>query len=338
MMSPRHGSLLLCLLALLDAPLALLDAPLALLSVPAVAQDYPAKPVRLIVPFAAGGPADLLARAIAPPMSAALRQSVVIDNRVGAGGVIGVDAVAKAAPDGYTIGLTGPGAMTIVPFLTTVPYDAVRDLAPITLVGRIGGVIVASPKSGFKSIADLVSHAKANPGQVNFASAGAGTSIHLAGELLALETGIKLVHVPYRGAAPAVTDLLAGHVQLMLPDASAVLEHIRAGRLTALAVTGAARSPFLPELPTMVELGYPRVQSESWYGLIAPVATPPAIRTRLHEVTTAALQSADIAGQIERQGSIATPSTPAEFARLIVDEQAKWKQVVQTAGIKIESQ
>ena len=330
-MSPRHGSLLLCLLALLAAPPALLSAP-------AAAQDYPAKPVRLIVPFAAGGPADLLARAIAPPISAALRQSIVIENRVGAGGALGVDAVAKAAPDGYTIGITGPGAMTIAPFLMTVPYDAVRDLSPITLVGRIGGVIVASPKTGFKSIADLVSHAKANPGQINFASAGAGTSIHLAGELLALETGIKLVHVPYKGAAPAVTDLLAGHVQIMLPDASAVLEHIRAGRLTALAVTGAARSPFLPELPTMVELGYPRVQSESWYGLIAPVATPPAIRARLHEVTTAALRSPDTAGQIERQGSVATPTTSAEFAKLIVDEQAKWKQVVQTAGIRIESQ
>jgi tripartite-type tricarboxylate transporter receptor subunit TctC len=323
-MSPRHGSLLLCLLALLSAP--------------AAAQDYPAKPVRLIVPFAAGGRADLLARAIAPPMSASLRQSIVIENRVGAGGALGVDAVAKAAPDGYTIGITGPGAMTIAPFLMTVPYDAVRDLAPITLVGRIGGVIVASPKTGFKSIADLVSHAKANPGQINFASAGAGTSIHLAGELLALETGTKLVHVPYKGAAPAVTDLLAGHVQVMLPDASAVLEHIRAGRLTALAVTGAVRSPFLPELPTMVELGYPRVQSESWYGLIAPVATPPAIRARLHEVATAALRSPDTASQIERQGSVATPTSSAEFARLVVDEQAKWKQVVQTAGIRIESQ
>jgi tripartite-type tricarboxylate transporter receptor subunit TctC len=324
MMISRRGSLLLCLLALVSCP--------------AAAQDYPAKPVRMIVPFAAGGPADLLARAIAPAMSGALKQSVVIENRVGAGGVIGVDAVVKAAPDGYTLGLTGPGAMTIAPFLMTVPYDAVRDLTPISLVGRIGGVIVAGPKTGFKSIADLIAYAKANPGQVNFASAGAGTSIHLAGELFALETGTKLVHVPYRGAAPAVTDLLAGHIQIMLPDASAVLEHIRAGRLTALAVTGATRSPFLPDLPTMVELGYPRVQSESWYGLIAPIATPPAIVARINEVAVAALKSADVANQIEKQGSLAAPSAPAAFAKLIADEQTKWRQVIQTAGIKIENQ
>jgi tripartite-type tricarboxylate transporter receptor subunit TctC len=306
------------------------------LAAPAGAQDYPSRSIRLIVPFPAGGPADALARIVAPPLAAALKQSVVVENRTGAGGVAGVDAVAKAAADGYTIGITGPGAMTAAPYLMSVPYDPLRDLAPITVVGRIGGVVVAHPGTGFKSVADLVAYAKANPGKVNFASAGAGTSIHLAGELLALEAGIKLVHVPYRGAAPAVTDLLAGHVQIMLPDATPVLPHIRAGRLTVLAATGPDRSPFLPDLPTMVELGYPRVQSESWYGLIAPASTPPAIVKQLHDAATAALNSPDIVAQIERQGSIAAPTSPEAFRKLIADEQVKWKGVIQATGLRIE--
>jgi tripartite-type tricarboxylate transporter receptor subunit TctC len=211
-----------------------------------------------------------------------------------------------------------------------------RDLAPITLVGRVGGVIVAHPKTGFKTVADLVAYAKANPGQVNFASAGAGTSIHLAGELFALETGIKLVHVPYRGAAPAVTDLLAGHVQLMLPDATAVLEHVRAGRLIALAATGPVRSAAFPELPTMVELGYPRMQSETWYGLIAPANTPAPAVARLNDAATAVLKSPEVAQQIEKQGAAVSPTTPEGFRKLIADEQTKWKQVIQTNGLRIE--
>jgi tripartite-type tricarboxylate transporter receptor subunit TctC len=310
----------------------------ALLTSPAAAQDYPSKPVRMIVPFAAGGPADVLARIVATPLSSGLQQSVVIENRGGAGGVTGVDAVAKAAPDGYTIGLTGTGAVAAAPFMMSVPYDVLRDLAPITLVGRIGGVIVAHPKTGFKSIADLVAYAKANPGKVNFASAGAGTSIHLAGELFALETGVKLVHVPYRGAAPAVTDLLAGHVQMMLPDATAVLEHVRAGRLVALAATGPVRSASFPDLPTMVELGYPRMQSETWYGLIAPAATPAPIVARLNAAATAVLKSPEVAQQIEKQGAAVSPTTPDGFRKLIADEQAKWKQVIQANGLRIESQ
>ena len=308
----------------------------ALLTFPAAAQDYPTKPVRVIVPFAAGGPADVLARIVATPLATALKQSVVVENRGGAGGVTGVDAVAKAAPDGYTIGLTGTGAVAAAPFMMSVPYDVLRDLAPITLVGRVGGVIVAHPKTGFKTVADLVAYAKANPGQVNFASAGAGTSIHLAGELFALETGVKLVHVPYRGAAPAVTDLLAGHVQLMLPDATAVLEHVRAGRLIALAATGPVRSAAFPELPTMVELGYPRMQSETWYGLIAPANTPAPVVARLNDAATAVLKSPEVAPQIEKQGAAVSPTTPEGFRKLIADEQTKWKQVIQTNGLRIE--
>ena len=306
------------------------------LTAPASAQDYPSRQIRLVVPFAAGGPADTVTRIVAQPIGTALKQNVIIENKGGAGGVAGVDTVAKATPDGYTIGVTGPGAVTAAPYLMSVPYDALRDLAPITVIGRIGGVIVANPKTGFKSIADLVAHAKANPGKINFASAGAGTSIHLAGELFALEAGIKLVHVPYRGAAPAVTDLLAGHVEIMLPDLTVVLEHIRAGRLTALAVTGPTRSPFLPDLPTMVELGYPRVQSETWYGLIAPAATPPAIVKQIHDAATTVLKSPDVTAQLEKQGAVAAPTTPEAFRQTIADEQARWKQVIQATGLRIE--
>src|SRR5262249_62273436 len=190
-----------------------------------------------------------------------LKQAIVMENKGGAGGVLGVGTVAKAAPDGYTIGLTGPGAVVAAPFMMTMPYDVQRDLAPLTVVARVNGVIVVSPKAGYRTLSDLVAYAKAHPGEVSFASAGSGTSIHLAGELLNLEAGIKLVHVPYRGAAPALTDLLGGHVQLLLPDLSAVLEQVRSGAVTGLAITSPARSPFVPELPTTPELRFPLVLS-----------------------------------------------------------------------------
>ena len=307
-----------------------------LVATPLAAQDYPAKPIRMIVPFAAGGPADMLARAIAPSMSATLKQSVVIENRVGAGGTIGVDAVVKSPPDGYTIGIAGPGALVSIPFMTTVPYNVERDIVPLALIATVSGVIVAGPKSGLKSLADLVNTAKANPGKVHFGSAGSGTTTHLAGELLNMEAGVKLVHVPYRGAAPALTDLLGGHVQALLPDLPAVLEQIRSGAVTALAITSPARSPFVPDLPTTAELGFPRVVSYSFYGLIAPPGTPADIRKRLHDAAVVALASPDVLKQIATLGGTPTPSTGEEYARLIADEQKKWKRVIEVTGAKIE--
>ena len=303
---------------------------------PLAAQEYPSRPIRMVVPFAAGGPADMLARAVAPAMSTALKQSIVIENRTGAGGVVGVDSVAKASPDGYTIGITGPGALTAAPFMTNVPYNVQRDLAPIIRVGRIDGVVVANAGLGLKSLADLIAYAKANPGKVNFASAGSGTSIHLAGELLNLETGIKLIHVPYRGAAPAINDLIGGHVQVMVPDLSGVLPHIRSGAITALAITAEARSPAIPDTPTTAEAGFPRVVSESWYGLIAPAGTPPAVLQKIYDAARAALQSADVLKQIDAQGATATPNTSDEFRALIDNEQVKWKRVVEATGAKME--
>jgi tripartite-type tricarboxylate transporter receptor subunit TctC len=307
-----------------------------LAATPLAAQEYPSRPIRMVVPFAAGGPADMLARAVAPAMSTALKQSIVIENRTGAGGVVGVDAVAKASPDGYTIGITGPGALTAAPFMTNVPYNVQRDLAPIIRVGRIDGVVVANASLGLKSLADLIAYAKANPGKVNFASAGSGTSIHLAGELLNLETGIKLIHVPYRGAAPAINDLIGGHVQVMVPDLSGVLPHIRSGAITALAITAEARSPAIPDTPTTGEAGFPRMVSESWYGLIAPAGTPPGVLKQIYDAARAALQSADVLKQIDAQGATATPDTSDEFRALIDNEQVKWKRVIEATGAKME--
>jgi tripartite-type tricarboxylate transporter receptor subunit TctC len=307
-----------------------------MLATPLAAQEYPSKPIRLIVPFAAGGPADMLARAIAPSMSATLKQSMVIENRGGAGGTIGVDAVVKAPPDGYTIGISGPGALVSIPFMTTVPYNVERDILPLALVATVSGVIVAGPKSGFKSLGDLVNGAKANPGKVHFGSAGSGTTTHLAGELLNMEAGIKLIHVPYRGAAPALTDLLGGHVQALLPDLPAVLEQIRSGAVVPLAISSPARSPFVPDLPTTAEAGFPRVVSSSFYGLIAPAGTPEDIRRRLHEAAVAALASPDVLKQIATLGGVATPGTGEQYAGLIADEQKKWKRVIEVTGAKIE--
>ncbi len=306
------------------------------LAIPAAAQEQSSRSIRLVVPFAPGGPADMLARAIAPSMSATLKQTVVIENKGGAGGAIGVDTVAKAAPDGNTIGLSGPGALVSVPFMTSVPYNVERDLVPIARVATVSGVIAAGPKSGYRSLADIIADAKARPGRVNFGSAGSGTTTHLAGELLNLEAGIKLVHVPYRGAAPAVADLLGGHVQLVLPDLPAVLEQIRAGTVTGIAITSPGRSQFVPDLPTTAELGLPRVVSYSWYGLIAPAGTPVGVRKRIADAAIDALASADVLKQIATLGGTPTPAGSDELAALIAEEQRKWKRVIEATGAKME--
>ena len=302
----------------------------------AAAQDYPSRPIRLIVPFAPGGPADLLARAVAPSMGTSLKQTVVIENRAGAGGATGVAAVTTAEPDGYTIGITGPGAVVAAPYMTKVPYDHTKDFIPITRVAQMHGIVVVAASSPYKTLAELIAAARANPGKLSFASAGSGTLTHLAGELLNIEANVKIVHVPYRGAAPAVADLLGGHVQFMLPDMSGALGGIRGGTIRALAVTSGKRSPFLPDVPTTAEAGFPQVLSDSWYGLIAPAGTPPAIVKALYEAAAGALKGNDVAAQIDKQGGVAAPTTPEEFKALIIEEQQRWKRVVETTGAKME--
>jgi tripartite-type tricarboxylate transporter receptor subunit TctC len=303
----------------------------------AFAQDYPTRPIRLIVPFPAGGPSDLFGRLLGIKLTESLGQQVVVENRSGVGGVTGVDVVARSAPDGYTIGLSSAGALAIMPFMMSkMPFDWEKDLAPLTLVARVPEVLVVNPALKVKTLKDLVDYARANPGKLNFGSSGTGSIAHLAIELLKTEAHIDLVHVPYRGAAPAVTDLLGGQVQLVAFDVPVLLPHIRAGALHALAVTSQTHAPSLPEVPTTAEAGFPSVLSDNWYGLIAPAATPPAILNKIHAAATAALSSDDLKAQYAKQDAAASPTTPAEFAAFVRTEQAKWKPIVAATGAKFD--
>ncbi len=318
---------------------ALLLAPAVLAALPGLAraQAFPAKPLRIIVPFAAGGSADVIARILAQGMSVQLGQPVQVENRGGAGGIIGIDAVAKAAPDGYTLGLGNATGMSAAQFMTDkMPFDSDRDLAHLTMVVRVPEVLVASAKLGFANAAALVAYAKANPGKLNYGSAGASSIIRLACELFKVEAGIDMLHVPYNGIGPAVIDLIAGQVQVTIADVPAVLQQIRAGALKPLAITSSKRVPMLPEVPTMAEVGYPKVLSDNWYGLIAPAATPPEVQRRLHAAAVAALQASDIAQQLIAQGALPAPGSSEEFRTAHRDEKAKWAPIVKANNIRLE--
>ena len=306
-----------------------------LLVATAAAQGYPAKPVRLVIGFPPGGPADIFGRVFAQGLSTDFGQSVIVENRPGAGGVTGVDSVAKAAPDGYTLAMNSFSAVAIAPFsMANMPFDPRRDLALITTVVRVPEVLVASPSLPASSLAELIAYAKANPGKVNFGSAGSGTITHLAGELLKAEAKVDMVHVPYKGAAPAVNDLLGAQVQMGIFDVPVVLPHIRAGKLRALAVTSAKRAASLPEVPTTAEANYPKVNSDNWYGLVAPAATPPDILKRIHAAAMAALQSPAVVEQFAKVSGTAAPSTPEEYSAFLVTEQAKWGAIIRATGFK----
>ena len=309
---------------------------LAALATAAWAQDFPTRAVRMVVPFAPGGPADLLARAVAPAMASGLGQPVVVENRAGVGGVTGVDAVAKATPDGYTIGMSGPGALVAAPYMMKAPYDPARDIAPLARVARVTGVVVVPGNTPYKTLADLVAAARSAPGKLSFGSAGSGTLIHLAGELLNLEAGVNIVHVPYKGGAPATVDLLAGRIQLMFPDLPAVMSQIRAGSIRALAVTSTTRAAALPNVPTTAEAGMPNLLSDSWYGLIAPRGVPAPAFRKLADAALAALKSPEVGAQIVAQGAVVAPSDPQEFSALIADEQRRWRRVIEATGAKME--
>jgi tripartite-type tricarboxylate transporter receptor subunit TctC len=309
----------------------------ALLLAPALAfaQAYPSKPVRIVVPFPAGGPADIFGRGLAQGMSSELGQPVIVENVGGVGGVLGVDRVAKSAPDGYMLALNSASTVAIAPYsLSTMPYDVKKDLALITVVVRVPEVLVVHPSLPVNSMAELVAYAKANPGKVNFGSAGGGSITHLAGELLKAEASVNMVHVAYKGAAPAVTDLVGGQVQMGIFDVPVLLGHIRAGRLKALAVTSASRASTLPEVPTTAQTGYPNVTSDNWYGLVAPAATPPEVQKRIHAAAVAALSSAAIKEQYGKVSGVASPGSPEDYARFLAAEQAKWSKVVNAIGFK----
>jgi tripartite-type tricarboxylate transporter receptor subunit TctC len=309
----------------------------ALLPCLAFAQAFPTKPIRLIVPFPAGGPADIFGRFLAQGMSANLGQSVVIENVSGVGGVLGVERAAKSAPDGYTLGLNSSSSVSIAPFsMANMPFDPFKDLALITMVVRVPEVLAVNPSLPVNSVAELVANAKANPGKINFGSAGAGTITHLAGELLKVEASINLIHVPYKGAAPAVNDMLGGQVQMGIFDVPVLLPHLKAGKLKALAVTSEKRAPSLPDVPTTGETGYPKVLSDNWYGLMAPAATPPPVLKRVHAAAVAALNSAEVAEQYAKVGGVPMPSSPEEYRAYVTEEQAKWGRVVKAIGFKAE--
>ncbi len=308
---------------------------LAVASIPAQAQAYPNKPLRLIIGFPAGGPADIFGRAMAQALSAQLGQPVVVENKGGVGGVLGMDAVAKAAPDGYTLGFNNQGSVAMAPFaLTKMPYNPNKDLALISVVVRVPEAIVVHPSVPVNTFAELIAYAKANPGKLNYGSAGAGGITHLAGELLKAEAGIDIVHVAYKGAAPAVTDLLGGQVQLGFFDIPVVLPHIKSGKLKAVALTTAKRIDALPDVPTTAEVKFPRVISDNWYGLVAPGGTPPDIIKRLNAAALAGLKSPALVEQFAKVSGIPSPTTLEEYASFLAAEQARWGGIIKAIGFK----
>ena len=279
----------------------------------AAAQDFPTKPIRLIVPFPPGGPNDIIARVIGQRMSELAKQPVVIDNRGGQGGVLGTDAVAKAAPDGYTIAISSAGALAISPGMEKVAYDTLKDLAPVTLVATVPEMLVVANNVPAHDMTELIALAKAQPGKLNFASSGPGSLPHLAGELLKLTAKIDLVHVPYRGAAPAVNDLLGQQVQMAFLDLPVLLPQIRAGALRGIAIGSPQRAPTAMEVPTTAEAGMPDLRVENWYGMVAPAGTPPAIIAALNRIATEAMRDPAVKEKLASQGAELIGDTPEHF-------------------------
>lgn len=304
---------------------------------PALAAGYPDKPVRLVVPFPAGGSVDFLGRLMAQKLSESLAQQVIVDNRPGAGGTIGADIVAKAVPDGYTLLLGTVSTHGINPSLyARMPYDAIKDFAPITQISDMPNILLVNPSLGVNSVRELVLLAKAKPGQLAFASGGNGTTQHLSGELFARLAGIEMIHVPYKGGAPAITDLLGGQVQVMFDNIIIPLPHVRAGRLRALAVTSAQRSPVVPELPTMAESGYPGYNITSWTGLFAPAGTPKDVVNRLNHDAVNALKAAAVRRRLAQDGVEVVGSSPSEFGAFMRSEQVRWAKIVKESGARID--
>ena len=314
-----------------------LIATLALLLIaPVKAEDFPARAIRLIVPFPAGGPNDIIARVIGQRMSEITHQPVIIDNRGGQGGVLGTDVLAKSKPDGYTIAISSAGALAISPTMEKVAYDPLNDLQAITLVAKVPEMLVVASDVPARDMKELVALARANPGKLNFASSGPGSLPHLAGELLKLSAGIDIVHVPYRGAAPAVNDLLGRQVQMVFLDLPIILPHIRAGSLRAIAIGAPERAPTAKDVPTTAEVGMGDVQAENWYGMVAPAGTPAAIVQKLNQIARDAMADAQVKEKLASQGATLIGDDPAHFHAFLASETARWAKVIKDAGIPIE--
>ena len=306
-------------------------------TVHAVAIPYPTRPIRVIVPFAPGGPADTLARIVANRLTGALGQPVILDNRAGAGGTIGAKAAAKADPDGYTLLYANTAALVVGPNVYANPgYDPLSQFAPIALVAVSYNILVMNPAFPVNSVQELIAYAKAHPGTINFASPGNGTPPHMVGELFKLRTGIDIVHVPYKGTAADLTDIMAGRIEMTIENPSVLVPLIHQGKLKALAVTGETRNPQIPDVPTMIESGLPDFVSMSFTGLLAPAGVRREIITRLNAEVNAGLRSPDMSATLEKLGVVPRPGSPEDFAAFLAKENRLWVSVAKGAGIRIE--
>jgi tripartite-type tricarboxylate transporter receptor subunit TctC len=314
---------------------ALLLLPLAA-ALPARAQAWPEKPVRMIVPFPPGQAADIFARIVADQLSARWPQRVFVENRAGGAGAIGLEAGARAAPDGYTLTIGTSGTLGINPsVVANLPYDPLKDFAPVSNIFQVPLLLVCHPAQPWRTPAELVAAAKATPGAINYGSAGPGIAQHLTAEMFAHATGIRLQHVPYRGSAPAMTDLIAGTIPLMMDSLAAALPHVRDGRARALAITSARRSPLLPDVPTLAETVAPGFEAAGWSGVIAPAATPRPLVERISADIRAVLADPAVRARIEEQGGIPDPGTPEQFGAFIEAEILKWRRVAEAAGVRL---
>ena len=299
------------------------------------AQPYASKPIKLVVPFPPGGSTDIFARPIAQRLSEALKQQVVVENRGGAGGTIGADAVAKSPPDGYTLLMGHIGTLAVAPSLyPKLPYDPRRDFAPVGMVASVANVLVVNPSVPARSVQELIALAKRDPDKLAYSSGGNGSAAHIAVELFKLRTGTRIVHVPYKGTAPAVTDLIGGQVAMTMTGVPPVLEFIRNGRVRALGVSSLRRIDALPDVPTIAEAGVADFEATQWYGIVAPAGTPAPIVARLNAELRLILESAEMRERLAALGALADPSTPEEFAQRIASERVRWREVVEAARIQ----
>jgi len=299
------------------------------------AQDLPNKPIHMVIAFPAGGPTDFVGRLVADKVKDILGRTVIVENRAGANGALGADYVAKSEPDGTTLFLTTLGAVGVTPHMRSdVPYDSIKDFAPITNVVLNTTLIVVRAESPFKTMKDLVAAAKAKPGEMTFASTGVGSPPHLTLALLQSVAGIKFVHVPYRGAAPALTDLLGGQVQVFAADAPVLMSNIKGGKIRALGAASGQRNPMLPDVPTLAEQGYPNIVVDNWYGLLAPAKTPPAIITKINDAFVKAINDPAVKKKLIDSGAVPVANTPAEFGKFFKNEYDRWGKVVRASGIK----
>ena len=299
--------------------------------------QYPVKPIRLVVPFPAGESVDATARLVSQSWSAALGQQIVIDNRGGAGGTIGSEAVAKSAPDGYTLLWGNVGPLAIGPSLyKNLGYDVARDFSPVSLVAKLPFVLFTSPKLPVNSLVELLAYARAHPGELNFGSTGVGSGLHLIGELFKNEAGIEIVHVPYKGVAQALPEMMSGKVQMAFNTIPAFLPHVKAGRLKALVITAPERSPLLPDVPTTAEVGLPGVQGSSWHAVVAPAGTPRSIVDTLNLTLVETIARPEVRGALVAQGAQPVGSSPEDLKSLMRDEARKWAAVIRASGARVE--